>query len=342
MTTFTEVIGIYPPALWEQNGLKSQTLMLLLVSKQMVAAVFHAGRDALPAQIAVKPSQVNPFGLGKIRVKLMVQFLPETDATEYLRSARNVNGALKYLQNATTLDFSALKVIGADEHRTDEDGIDEDDEAYWTTEDADQFVDELTQNCTCLEELLLSDAMIKVVTCGWDDWEYWLWLSQLPKLHTLSLIGMGIDSDIAYDVLTVVMKCTTLTELNMDHSPIENLNNILTAYPPDNLNLRSLSLSGCGLGGWDDTDEDMQSVSAKGVRRLLTAVTSLTELDLGGNMYGDMQGTAIADALPTTTSLQKLDLTFNHMSLAVHEQIRAAWQPRKQGNLKLDQDSSME
>lgn len=374
MSLFASVIRVFPPFLWEQNGLETHTLMLLQVSKEMVEAVCYDGRTALPAHVYVKPSQVRLCEelrwyrvmckkLDLTQVNLLVMFRRETDTAGYLMTAENVIGALKYMTDVKTLDLSALKVIMATEHEVDKNN--DDVEVYWTEDRdayvtfgkdaflqtdfmpirmADEFIHELTRNCICLEELRLNAAMRNVVVCAWDDWEYWAWLQKLSNLRTLSLEDMEIDSSIAYDVLTAVMNCTALTELNLDGNPMGYMNNILTADPPDNLNLQSLGLSGCGLGGWDDTDEDMQRVSVKGVLRLLNEVTSLTELNLGSNQFSDIHGRGIANALHTITSLTKLDLRYNYITVDVREQIRAAWQPRTADTLLLDvdDDSDME
>ena len=313
-------------------------------------------------------------------VELLVLFSPETDTGNYLMTAENVIAALKYMPHVKTLDLGALKVIMASEHEVDRKTGDID--VYWKEEEhededgneyvtgphayikfggdaflqtdfmpismADEFIHELTTNCICLEELRLNDAMRNVVVCKWDDWEYWAWLEKLSNLRTLSLIRMGIDRAIAFDVLTVAMTCTTLTELIMDGNPIDDLDGILVdnqdLYKP--FHLPSLSLSGCGFGGWDDTDEVNERYSAEAVFRLLTEYTSLTSLDLRNNQYGDIHGTSIADALRINTSLTKLDLAFNWIADDVKHQMLAAWLPRKAENLVLDarneDDSSMD
>jgi len=50
---------------------------------------------------------------------------------------------------------------------------------------------------------------------------------------------------------------------------------------------------------------------------LLTEHSSLTELDLGNNQYGDIQGTFIAHVFLINTSLTKLDLTYNYITVDV-------------------------
>jgi Leucine-rich repeat (LRR) protein len=142
---------------------------------------------------------------------------------------------------------------------------------------------------------------------------------------------MKVDHEDARNVMNVVSKYTTLTELYMDYNNICNLLYIL----PESFNLASLSLSGCDLGG--GVFEGMISVSTEGVSKLLTEYPSLVYLDLNDNEYGDEQGEAIAEALRLNTSLTKLDLRENDIRPTVREQIANAWKPRKAANLLLDE-----
>ena len=368
MADFTSVIQSFPPTLWEQYGLEKHTLMLLQVSKGMVKAVCHVGRAALPAQIDVKPSEVREVLcwnhavclLYPNPVKLTVNFVPETGTAGYLMTAHNVIMALRYMRNVETLDFSALQVIGANEHVVDTNTGDI--TVYWSRQYtppdayvifgndtflqgdeipfrvADMFLCKLTRHCTGLKTLRLTAAMLPVVTCEWDDLEYWGWLEALSNLRTLSLVDMKMNREIAHDVLTVAMQSTSLTELIMDNNPIDNMYEMLSS-DTTNFRLPRLVLSGCGFGGWDDTDGHMQIMSGHGVFMLLTAYTCLSDLDLSCNNYSDTQGDRIAEALRAITSLTKLDLRDNHISEEGREQIRAAWAHRKPENLLLDEDT---
>lgn len=348
MTLFASMIQAFSPTLWEQNGLAPHTLMLLEVSKEMVQAVCYVGRAPFPAHVCVKPSQIREalcwnramYDVYERQalnfVKLTVQFLPEMDMDGYLGTARNVIGGLKYMPNVIKLDLSELKIIGDDGHEIVRYDwfTGEYDRNYWTEFDTNDFLTELVKNCVVLEDLQLGMMLRDMLLSSWYETEDWEWVDALPNLRTLSALDMQLDLDVAENVMHVVSQHTTLTELNMDHNNICNLRYIL----PDSFNLASLSLSGCGLGGWDDTDEDMLTVSVKGVFRLLTEYTSLIELNLGANMYGDMQGKAIANALRSNTSLTKLDLRDNEICSEVREQIANAWKPRKAENLLLDEE----
>jgi len=378
MVDFVSMIRLFPDKQWKNNGLEEYTFILLQTSKEMLAAVCFVGRAALPAHVCVKPSQAhlcdalrwNRYIHRKPElnhVELSVMFSPETDTGEYLMTASNVIAALKYMPHVNTLDFGPLKVIMASEHEVDKHtyGVKvywtEDHEAYVTfgqdaflqtdvlpVHMADEFMHELTKNCICLKELRLNAAMLEVVAGAWDDDKRWDWLDKLTTLRTLSLIDMEISRHVGFNVLTVAMASTTLTELIMDGNPIDDLDSILVVnqHMDKPFVLPSLSLSGCGFGGWDDTDEDKQRYSADGVFRLLTEYTSITSLDLRNNQFGDIQGTAIADALRINTGLTKLDLALNWITDDVKPEIRKAWQPRKAEDLVLDvdeeDDSSMD
>jgi hypothetical protein len=266
------------------------------------------------------------------RVKLTVQFMPETDMDGYLGVARNVIDGLKYMPNAVRLDFSQLEIVGDNGHEI----VNYDwftgelDKNYWTDYNTNDFFVELVKTCVLLEELQLGVVVCGVLLSSWDDEDDWNWVN-LPNLRTLSAVDMGIDDDVAENVMTVVSQYTTLTELNMDYNNIRNLLYIL----PESFNLASLSLSGCDLGG--GAFEGMISVSTAGVSKLLTEYPSLVYLDLIDNQYCDEEGNAIAEALRLNTNLMKLDLRENHICPAVREQIANAWKPRKAANLLLDE-----
>ena len=368
MATFTSVIQSFPPTLWEQYALEKHTLMLLQVSKGMIEAVCYVGRAPLPAQIDVKPSEVQEtlrwnrdkcVELRLDRVRLLVNFVQETDTAAYLMTAHNVINALQYMPNVKTLDFSGLRVICDTEREAVSTNHEVD--VYWSNEYASseayvkfgkdayfqvevipwflvrQFLDELTLHCTGVEKMYLTAAMVGVVMRVYDDpVPAYAWLGTLTNLRTLSLVGMEINSEIACDILTEAMKSTSLTELNMDDNPIDNMLSMLVK-DTSNFRLPILRLSGCGFGGWDD-DDDLQDASADAVFDLLTMYTTLAELDLGANMYGDIQGLSIAEALRSITNLTKLDLRDNYVTADVKQDIRAAWQPRLPQNLLLDED----
>jgi hypothetical protein len=121
MSRFVSMIQAFSPTLWEQHGLAPHTLTLLQVSKEMVEAVCYVGRAALPAHVYAKPSQIREVlywnrlmynRLDLTRVKLTVQFMPETDMDGYLGVARNVIDSLKYMPNVVKLDFSQLEIVG--------------------------------------------------------------------------------------------------------------------------------------------------------------------------------------------------------------------------------------
>lgn len=345
MSLFASMIQAFSPTLWEQNGLAPHTLMLLEVSKEMLQAVCYVGREALPAHVYAKPSQIREalcwnramYEMYERQnldfVKLTVQFLPEMDMDGYLGTARNVIGCLRYMPNVIKLDLSELKIIGDDGHEIVKYDwfTGEYDRNYWTELDTNDFLDELVQNCVVLEDLQLGMMLRDILISSWDETEDWKWVDALPNLRTLSALDMQIDLDVAENVMNVVSQHTTLTELNLDNNNICNLLYIL----PDSFNLASLSLSGCELAG--GFNEDMTDVSVKGVSKLLTQYPSLVYLDLGGNQYCD-EGEAIANALRSNTSLTKLDLRDNEICSAVREQIANAWKPRKAENLLLDEE----
>lgn len=345
MSLFASMIQAFSPTLWEQNGLAPHTLMLLEVSKEMLQAVCYVGREALPAHVYAKPSQIREalcwnramYEMYERQnldfVKLTVQFLPEMDMDGYLGTARNVIAGLKYMPNVIRLDLSELKIIGDDGHEIVKYDwfTGEYDRNYWTELDTNDFLDELVQNCVVLEDLQLGMMLRDILISSWDETEDWKWVDALPNLRTLSALDMQIDLDVAENVMNVVSQHTTLTELNLDNNNICNLLYIL----PDSFNLASLSLSGCELAG--GFNEDMTDVSVKGVSKLLTQYPSLVYLDLGGNQYCD-EGEAIANALRSNTSLTKLDLRDNEICSAVREQIANAWKPRRAENLLLDEE----
>lgn len=340
MTLFVSVIQAFPPTLWEQHGLAPHTLMLLQVSKEMVEAVCYVGRAALPAHVYAKPSQIREVlfwnrlmynRLDLTRVKLTVQFMPETDMDGYIATARNVIDSFKYMPNVIKLDMSELIVIGDEDFEVVE--VDwftgEEGKIYWEDKDTKDFLNELVQNCVLLEDLQLGILMRDVVASSWEE-EY---VNGLPNLHTLSVLTMAIDCDVGMNVMNLVEQSTSLTELNMDRNNIEDLLYIL----PGSFNLASLSLSCCDLGM--ECLEDQITESNDGVTKLLTEYPSLVYLDLGGNQYADEQGEAIANALRSNTSLMTLDLRENSIGPSVREQIANAWKPRKAENLLLDEES---
>ena len=342
MSRFVSMIQAFSPTLWEQHGLAPHTLTLLQVSKEMVEAVCYVGRAALPAHVYAKPSQIREVlywnrlmynRLDLTRVKLTVQFMPETDMDGYLGVARNVIDGLKYMPNAVRLDFSQLEIVGDNGHEI----VNYDwftgelDKNYWTDYNTNDFFAELVKTCVLLEELHLGVVVRDVLLSSWDEADDWNWVNALPNLRTLSAVDMGIDDDVAENVMNVVSQYTTLTELNMDYNNIRNLLYIL----PESFNLASLSFSGCDLSG--GAFEGMISVSTAGVSKLLTEYPSLVYLDLIDNQYCDEEGEAIAEALRLNTNLMKLDLRENHICPAVREQIANAWKPRKAANLLLDE-----
>lgn len=342
MSLLVSVMQTFTPTIWENHGLASHTLMLLQVSKEMLEAVCEVGRETLPAHVYAKPSQIREAlcwnrlmhnRVGLTRVRLTVQFMPETDMDGYLGTARNVIDGVKYMPNVVKLDLSELKIIGDDGHEIVRYDwfTGEYDRNYWTEFDTNDFLDELVKTCVLLEELQLGMMLRDMLLSSWYETEDWKWVDALPNLRTLSALDMQIDLDVAENVMKVVSQHTTLTELNMDHNNICNLLYIL----PDSFNLASLSLSGCEFGG--GFNEDMTGVSVKGVSKLLTEYPSLVYLDLGGNQYCD-EGEAIANALRCNTSLTKLDLRENEIGPAVREQIANAWKPRKAENLLLDEE----
>lgn len=341
MSLFVSMIQTFPPTLWEQHGLAPHTLTLLQVSKEMVEAVCYVGRAALPVYVYAKPSQIREVlywnrlmynRLDLSRVKLTVQFMPETDMDGYLGVARNVIDGLKYMPNVVKLDFSQLEIVGDNGHEVVKYDwfTGEEDKNYWTDYNTNDFFAELVKTCVRLEELQLGVVVRGVLLSSWDVEDDWNWLN-LPNLRTLSALDMNIDYEVAHNVMNVVSKYTTLTELYMDYNEIDNLLYIL----PESFNLASLSLSGCDFGG--GAFEGMISVSTEGVSKLLTEYPSLVYLDLNDNQYGDEEGKAIAEALRLNTSLTKLDLRENDISPAVREQIANAWTPRKAANLLLDE-----
>ncbi len=338
MSCFVSMIQAFPPTLWEKHGLAPHTLTLLQVSKEMVEAVCHVGRAALPAHVYAKPSQIREVlywnrlmynRLDLTRVKLTVQFMPETDTAAYIATARNVIDGFKYMPNVVKLDMSELTVIGDEDFEIVE--VDwftgEKGKIYWEEKDTTDFLDELVQNCILLEDLQFGILMRDVVAFSWDE----QYVNGLPNLHTLSVLTMVIDCEVGMNVMNLVEQFTSLTELNMDHNYIGDLQYIL----PGSFNLASLSLACCDLGA--DVLEQEITESIDGVSQLLTEYPSLMYLDLGGNQYGDEQGEAIANALRSNTSLMTLDLRANRIGPAVREQIANAWKPRKAANLLLDE-----
>ncbi len=114
------MIQAFPATLWERSGLEPHTLMLLEVRKEI-------GREALPAHVYAKPSQIREVllwnraiynRLDLTRVKLTVQFMRETDMDGYLGIARNVIDGLKYMPNVIKLDLSQLEIVVVDMSKT--------------------------------------------------------------------------------------------------------------------------------------------------------------------------------------------------------------------------------
>ena len=208
MTTFTSVIQSFPPTLWEQYALEKHTLMLLQVSKGMIEAVCYVGRAPLPAQIDVKPSEVQEalrwnrdkcVELRLDRVKLLVNFVQETDTAEYLMTAHNVINALQYMPNVKTLDFSGLRVICDTEREAVSTNHEVD--VYWSNEYASseayvkfgkdayfqvevipwflvrQFLEELTQHYTGVEKMCLKCASLP----RWLAWSCVYMMTQSPR-----------------------------------------------------------------------------------------------------------------------------------------------------------------
>jgi hypothetical protein len=130
---------------------------LLDVSKEMVETVCYVGHAALPAHVHAKPSQIREAlywnrlmynRLDLTRVRLTVQFIPDTDTDGYIATARNVIDGIKYMPNVIKLDMSNLTVTGDEDFEIVE--VDwftgEEGKIYWEDNDTKEFLDEPVQN----------------------------------------------------------------------------------------------------------------------------------------------------------------------------------------------------
>jgi hypothetical protein len=166
MTRLVSVIPLFSPPIWKQHALESHTLMLLQVSNEMRKAVYEIGLEALPAQVHAKPSLILDFfrrnqAVHLTRVKLMVQFMPETDMDAYIATARSAIEVLQYIPNSIKIDLSQLKIIGDDGHEIVIPAwfTGDQDKNYWTGDDTTQFLSQLAKQCVLLEDLQLGIVM---------------------------------------------------------------------------------------------------------------------------------------------------------------------------------------
>ena len=131
------------------------------------------------------------------------------------------------MTNVHTLDFSKLTdFVPNEQENVDTSGIKVNwdkrttpNEAYvvWSNESIEEglsmpvdltemFMAELKQHCSGLAILRLSPPMISTVTCAWQVHRpFWAWWGAFSNLRTLSLVGMGMDCNMACDLLNGVV-----------------------------------------------------------------------------------------------------------------------------------------